>query len=330
MRAPEFWDEAPGLLAGLLAPVGAALDAAGRVRRCLVHPYRAPVPVICVGNLVVGGAGKTPVVLALIEQLRQAGVEPHVVMRGYGGRLAGPARVDPAAHDAGAVGDEALLAAARAPTWVARDRAAGVRAAAEAGAGVILLDDGFQNPSVTKDLSLVVVDAAYGFGNGRLLPAGPLRERVEDGLARADAVVLLDGDPAAASPALAGFDRAILRAALVPLEAERLVGVRVVAFAGIGRPEKFFATLRRLGAEIVTEMPFPDHRPFGAAELDALRKRAHREQARLVTTAKDWVRLPEDRRGGIEVLAVEIAWRDPAAVVALLAPVLRAPAVDGD
>ena len=326
MRTPDFWDEAPGqrgsILAGLLAPVGAAIDTAGRVRRALAHPYRAPVPVICVGNLVVGGAGKTPVVFALIELLRQAGASPHVVMRGYGGRLVGPVRVDPANHDADAVGDEALLAAEQTPAWVARDRAAGVRAAAETGAHSVLLDDGFQNPTVAKDLSLLVVDAAYGFGNRRLLPAGPLRERIEAGLARADAIVLLGGD---ATPSeLTGTACPILRATLTPVNGERFDGERVIAFAGIGRPEKFFATLRHLGAEIIVERPFPDHHRFTAAEIAALGAAAAQEKARLVTTAKDAARLRPEARAGIEVLDVRIDWRDQPAVTALLVRVLQA------
>jgi tetraacyldisaccharide 4'-kinase len=329
MRTPEFWDEAPGpgvnILAGLLAPVGAAIDAAGRMRRALAHPYRAPVPVICVGNLVVGGAGKTPVVLALVDVLRQASVLPHVVMRGYGGRLVEPTRVDPAIHDAEAVGDEALLAAVQAPTWVARDRAAGVRAATASGAAAILLDDGFQNPSVAKDLSLLVVDAAYGFGNGRLLPAGPLRERIEAGLARADAIVLLDGDTTPAAPAaLSGTASPILRATLAPVRGERFAGRRVVAFAGIGRPEKFFATLRRLGAELAAEWLFPDHHRFAGSELAALHASAERERAQLVTTAKDAARLRPEARAGIDILDVRIEWRDQPGLNAVIARVLQA------
>jgi tetraacyldisaccharide 4'-kinase len=326
MRTPEFWDEARGprmnILAGLLAPVGAVIDAAGRVRRALAHPYRAPVPVICVGNLVVGGAGKTPVVLALVDVLRQGGVSPHIVMLGYGGRLAGPARVEPATHDSDAVGDEALLTAAHTPTWVARDRAAGVRVAAEAGADAVLLDDGFQNPTVAKDLSLLVVDATYGFGNGHLLPAGPLRERIEAGLARADAIVLLDGE--IPPHGLAGTACPILRATLAPVNGERFAGKRIVAFAGIGRPEKFFATLRRLGAELAAERSYPDHHPFSAAEIAALRATAEREQALLVTTAKDAARLQPLSRAGIEVLDVRIEWRERPALDALLERVLRA------
>lgn len=320
MRAPEFWHgrggPVAGLAAGILAPLGSVWDAGARLRRAMARPYRAPVPVICVGNLVAGGAGKTPVVLALADALAGLGVTVHIVSRGYGGRVVGPLRVDPARHDAAAVGDEALLLAARAPCWVARDRPAGVGEATAAGAEVILLDDGFQNPSIEKDLSLVVVDAEYGFGNARVMPAGPLREPAAAGLARADAVVLIgDGNGPAE---LQGAGKPILRARLEPIEAGRLAGAPVVAFAGIGRPEKFFATLRRAGAVLVATRAFSDHHPFADREIAALRREAEGAGARLVTTAKDWVRLPPQLRDGIEVLEVEICWEDRAAIAQLL------------
>src|SRR6266566_4613084 len=261
MRAPEFWHARNGprggLAAGLLAPLGAGWDAASRLRRALVRPYRAPVPVICVGNLVAGGSGKTPVVLALAASIATTGLTIAVVTRGYGGRLGGPLRVDPAEHEADAVGDEALLLAGCAPCWVARDRAAGVREAVASGAGAILLDDGFQNPAIEKDLSLLVVDAEYGFGNNRVIPAGPLREPAASGLARADAIVMIgDGvDPDAAREARCP----IFRADLDSLHGERFAGAQIVAFAGIGRPGKFFASLRRVGAALIAAYPFPDH-----------------------------------------------------------------------
>ena len=226
-------------------------------------------------------------------------------------------------HSAAEVGDEALLGAERAPCWAARDRAAGVRAAVADGASAVVLDDGFQNPSIAKDLSLVVVDAAYGFGNGRLLPAGPLRERTAAGLARADAVILLDGDEARRPTELAEFDRPVLHARLEPVEGERYAGAQVVAFAGIGRPEKFFATLRRLGATPIADRAFSDHHPFSDAEIAALRRTAERHAARLVTTRKDWLRLRPEQRGGVESLHVRIRWGDEVALAALLAPVLR-------
>jgi len=321
MRAPDFWDEAPGLVAGLLTPVGAAIDAAGRLRRAIARPYRAPVPVICVGNLVAGGSGKTPVALSLAAILATRGIETAIVMRGYGGQLAGPVRVDPEIHDADAVGDEALLAAGRTSCWVARDRAAGVRAAVDAGVAAIILDDGFQNAHIAKDLSMVVVDAAYGFGNGRLIPAGPLRERIADGLARADAIVLV-GDPGMDPGELAAVAQPVLRAMLEPVEGGRFAGAAVVAFAGIGRPEKFFTSLRALGARLVAARGFADHHRYRGGELDALRRDAASAGAQLVTTAKDWVRLPQAERADIAVLDVELRWRDEPALREVLAPLL--------
>ena len=328
--APLFWGKPPGLIADLLLPASAVWNAAGRVRRALSHPYRAAVPVVCVGNLVTGGAGKTPVTLALSTWLLERSIAVHVVMRGYGGRLRGPVRVDPAHHDASAVGDEALLHAVRAVCWVACDRAAGVRAAAEAGARVILLDDGLQNPAVAKALSIIVIDVAYGFGNRRVIPAGPLREGLGNGLARADSVMLLatEGELGRCEPFPISVGRPTISAVLSPVAGERLRGARLLAFAGIGRPQKFFATVRALGVNLVGTRQFPDHHPFRVAEIDALRRDAERAGARLVTTAKDIVRLPPALRPGIEVLEVEIRWSDPEALDRLMMSVLR-PA-DGD
>src|SRR6516162_909935 len=274
--APVFWREPPGFLASLLSPVGAVYDTAGRLRRTMSRSYRATVPVVCVGNLVAGGAGKTPVALSLASWLVERGIPVHVVTRGYGGRLPGPVRVDPDRHDARAVGDEAVLLATRAPCWVARDRAAGVRAAVVDGAGAILLDDGLQNPTVAKTLGLIVVDGGYGFGNRRVIPAGPLRENLRRGLARADAVVLVasEGEGWVGVALRLGSGLPVINAVLAPVNGERLSGMRLSAFAGIGRPEKFFATLRALGAELVSTPAFPDHHPFRIAELEELRRDA--------------------------------------------------------
>jgi tetraacyldisaccharide 4'-kinase len=321
--APNFWGEPVGLAADLLLPFGTAWDAAGRLRRALVRPYRAPVPVVCIGNLVAGGAGKTPVTLALADWLAKCGIAVHVITRGYGGRLVGPSKVDPAGHAAGEVGDEALLLAARAPCWVARDRAAAVAAAVEAGAEAVLLDDGFQNPAVANALSLLVVDAGYGFGNGRVIPAGPLRENLGRGLDRADAVVLLaTSGETPARPEIELGMCPVLPAVLAPIAGERFAGRCVFAFAGIGRPEKFFATLRSLGAELIAGRRFPDHFPFREHDIAVLRSEADRKGACLVTTAKDFVRVPAQARGGIEVLDVEICWPDPDALAGILAPVV--------
>lgn len=318
MRAPDFW-RGDGPLPRLLAPAGAVYAAAGRLRRLTATPVRLPVPVICVGNLVAGGAGKTPVALSLAARLRSWGLAVHLLTRGYGGQQAGPLLVDVQRHGFRDVGDEALLLARAAPTWVARDRAAGGRAALAAGAQAIVLDDGHQNPSLKKDLSLVVVDAAYGFGNGRVMPAGPLREPVAGGLARADAVILL-GDGGAA-PALSGFAGPILRAELHPgPEAAELAGRRVVAFAGIGRPEKFFDTLAGLGAELGARFSFPDHHPYRPADLMPIFSAAERAAAVIVTTEKDAVRLPPEAAGRVRVLTVTVAWNDPDRLEKLLSP----------
>lgn len=317
MRAPDFWTE-DGALAALLAPLGAGYDLAGRLRRALVPPVSADIPVICVGNLVAGGAGKTPVVLALAAALAARGAVVHCLSRGYGGRAPGPRRVDAARDSAAEVGDEALLLARAAPSWVARDRAAGARAAAAAGARVLVMDDGFQNPALAKDLSLVVVDGAYGFGNRRVMPAGPLRETVARGLARADAVVLLGRDERNLGPTL-GARLPLLTARLAPRPgSESLAGRKVLAFAGIGRPAKFFATLADLGAKVVETRAFPDHHAYAPAEIESLRARAAALDACAVTTEKDAVRLPPELREGIEVLAVAVEWREPEALDALL------------
>ena len=309
MRAPAFW-EGPSLLSDILMPLGDLYAAGGWLRQRLATPKRVGVPVICVGNLVAGGAGKTPTVLALLERLSALGWRPAALTRGYGGRLAGPLRVDPATHTAHTVGDEALLLALGAPTWVARDRAAGAEAAAAEGANVIVMDDGFQNPGLIKDLSLVVVDGASGFGNGRLIPAGPLREPVGRGLARADALVIVGRDGRGIAQHAAGMS--ILPARLRPRGDTMLSGRRLIAFAGIGRPAKFFDTLRELEAELVGTAEFADHHVYGTAELDALASKAVRANASLITTEKDALRLPPGHAAAIEVLPVELVFARPA------------------
>ncbi len=318
MRAPEFWSE-DGVLPRLLSPLGAAFDMAGRLRHSVTRPVACSLPVICVGNLVTGGAGKTPVALSLARHLQAAGRTVHFLTRGYGGQATGPLRVDPTHQDAAKVGDEALLLAAAAPTWLARDRTAGARAAVRDGASVIVMDDGFQNPSLRKDLSFVVVDGGYGFGNGRVMPAGPLRETCARGLARADAVILLEKDRTGVAQRI-GADLPLLQARLAPASgAPDLAGQRVLAFAGIGRPEKFFATLRNLGAELAEARPFPDHHPYRPAEVDDLRARARALDALPITTEKDRLRLPGDLADTIAVLPIEVAWHDPDALDRLLA-----------
>lgn len=325
MKAPAFWDRS-GWPAWLLAPLAALFAAATARRVARGAGYRPPCPVICVGNLSAGGTGKTPVVIALVEMLTRQGLRVHVVSRGFGGRLAGPVAVDPARHGAGDCGDEPLLIAAFAPVFIGRDRAAAARMAA-AGADVIVMDDGHQNPEPARDLSLVVVDAATGFGNGKVIPAGPLREPVAAGLARADAVVLVGDDAAQAE-----FAREWpLRLPVLPARLQVLetgldwAGMRVLGFAGIGRPEKFFATLRGLGVDLVRGVALDDHQPLSDALITRLSSDARREDAQLVTTEKDAVRLPERFRTGVLTLPVRLHFDDPQAVEALLGQVLAKP-----
>jgi tetraacyldisaccharide 4'-kinase len=273
--------------------------------------------VICVGNLVAGGAGKTPIAIAIAERLIARGKAVHFLSRGYGGREKGLLRVDPARHAAADVGDEPLLLARIAPAWVSRDRAAGAAAAVAAGAQIIVMDDGFQNPGLAKDLSLLAVDGGYGFGNGRVMPAGPLREPLAAGLARADAVALIGTDQCGVADRLPP-SLPLLRAVLAPIAAA-LAGRRVFAFAGIARPEKFFATLQSMGCVLAGRRAFADHHAYGEAEVAALIEEARHADAVPVTTEKDAVRLPPALRAGIETLPVAIRWRDEAAADRLLA-----------
>lgn len=317
MIPPEFWRR-DCWQARALAPLGWLYALGGAARLRFGTSFDANVPTICVGNLTLGGAGKTPTVLALAERLRARGRRLGILSRGHGGSAAGPLRVDPAAHDAALVGDEPLLLARAAPTWVAKKRAqAAYRALAE-DIDCLLLDDGFQSPALRKTLSLVVIDGGAGVGNGRVFPAGPLREPVARGLARARAIVLVGEDETGFERAH-GAGRTILRARLEP-ESRALAGARVYAFAGIGRPGKFFASLRALGCEIAGAREFSDHHPYTRAELDALQDAAG--QARLVTTEKDLARVPADLRARFETLKVRLAFDDPQALDAILAEAL--------
>jgi tetraacyldisaccharide 4'-kinase len=294
MREPAFWRRPAGLAAGLLSPL-AAIYGSVTAWRMSRQGRRAGVPVVCIGNLTVGGAGKTPTAIAVARMLAAAGRRPFLLSRGYGGALAGPVRVDPASHTALAVGDEPMLLSRVAPTVVARNRAAGAELARAAGAGCIVMDDGFQNPALAKDLSIVVVDGACGIGNGAVFPAGPLRAPVERQLAHAHALLAIGegkaGEAVAALASARGLP--VFHGRLAP-DAQALAllkGRPVLAFAGIGDPEKFFATLVEAGIDVRARLSFPDHHRFRRAEAIELLARAEREGLVPVTTEKDAVRL---------------------------------------
>jgi len=294
MRAPSFWWRDGSVAATLLAPL-AGLYGAVAARRMAMRGEEIEIPVLCVGDPTLGGSGKTPTALTVARLLREAGGRPFFLTRGYGGRLAGPLTVDPAQHHAADVGDEPLLLARCAPTIAARDRVAGAQAARKAGADVVVMDDGFHNPSLAKQCSVLVVDGRRGIGNGRVFPAGPLRAPLDAQLARAHALVVI-GAPDKAGHVIrraAECGLAIFHAQLVPDAAvmNQLAGKPALAFAGIGDPGKFFATLTAGGVHVKAKRSFPDHHRYTAADAETLLTEAEREGLQLVTTEKDFVRL---------------------------------------
>ncbi|OYX11423.1 MAG: tetraacyldisaccharide 4'-kinase [Rhizobiales bacterium 32-66-8] len=320
-RAPSFWSAPGHFAATLLSPLGALVGAV-TLHRMTKAGGAVPAVVICIGNPTVGGAGKTPTARALLKVLIARGARPFALLRGHGGREAGPLRVDPARHDAAAVGDEALLLAEVAPTIVARDRRAGAQLAVSSGASHIVMDDGFQNPSLLKDASLLVVDGSAGIGNGRVLPAGPLRAPLLPQVARADAVLVIGTGAAGAAVARAVAGTCpVLHGRIAP-EDTRLAGARVLAFAGIGRPEKFFTSLREIGARVEIARAFPDHHPYAASEIAALLAQADASGVQAVTTTKDFARLTgpafQALRPRIATLPVSLALDAPETFAALI------------
>lgn len=331
MRPPRFWfnpPTRPGWQARLLAPLG-WLSAMATSRRVARAPeYTPSVPVICVGNINLGGTGKTPTVIALVERLKQMGHRPHVISRGYGGALTGPLTVDERQHTAAEVGDEPLLLAAFAPVHIGRDRARAARLAETAGADVIIMDDGHQNPAIAKDLRIVVVDAGVGFGNHRCVPAGPLREPVTHGLARTDLVLSIGAAPdqtrlaADISRHAPGLPH--LQATLEPLPTGMdWQGLRVLAFAGIGRPAKFFDTLENLGADLRRTVALDDHQTLSPALLGRIEADARAGGLQLVTTEKDAVRLPRSFRSRVLTLPVRLRLQNPQMLDRVLNDVMR-------
>jgi tetraacyldisaccharide 4'-kinase len=320
MKSPGFWQKRNAPLALMLAPLGWAYAEVTAWRLAHGTPWKAPVPVICVGNLTAGGAGKTPIVRDLARRLKIRGYRPGIVSRGYGGTAQGPLKVDPALHDATLVGDEPLLLARDAPCWVAKDRAAGARAMVANGIDVVLMDDGLQNPSLHQDLRIIVADGTTGFGNGRPIPAGPLREHIAVGIARADALVVTGEDRRNLGDVFSSQIRILQTSVAVQ---DGLPASPLVAFAGIGRPEKFRETLVSAGANVAEFQAFADHHAYSEGELTALSAKAQRLGAELVATEKDWVRLNAGWRGKIKAIEINVVWRDEAAIASLLDRLVR-------
>ncbi|WP_439549916.1 tetraacyldisaccharide 4'-kinase [Falsiroseomonas sp.] len=322
MRAPAFWAGGGGVMPLLLAPFS-ALYAQATARRMARPGWQAPVPVICCGNATAGGAGKTTVALDIGRRLADRGVAAHFLLRGYGGTTKGPLRVDPATHDSTLVGDEALLLADVRPTWVSADRALGAKAAIEGNARAIVMDDGLQNPGLAKDLSLLIIDGGFGFGNGQIIPAGPLREPVAAAAARCQAAVLIGEDETGALAQLPPGMR-VLRAKLAAgPEAAMLRGQPVFAFCGIANPRKFFATLQESGAVLAGRESFGDHYQYDAGEIQDLLAQAEAARALLVTTKKDFVRIPAQFRSRVTVVTVTLQWEESAEIESLLDPLAQ-------
>ncbi|MGE0338310.1 MAG: tetraacyldisaccharide 4'-kinase [Xanthobacteraceae bacterium] len=331
LRAPEFWWRKPGADAALLYPVSAIYGAIA-ARRLSRPGYKPKIPVLCVGNPTLGGAGKTPTAIAIATHLKTLGKNPFFLTRGYGGKLKGPLLADPGKHDARDIGDEAPLLAAIAPTIIAQDRAAGAQLAEASGADALIMDDGFQNPSLEKNFSLLVVDGVKGIGNGLPFPSGPLRAPLGAQLRRAQAMLVIGaGEAGERAEALAiKAELAVLRGKLAaqPESAAQLSGVRVLAYAGIGAPEKFFRSLEETGAIVAARRSFGDHYRYAAADASSLLAQSVRTGLQLVTTEKDAARMHGDPAlAGLlaesKQFRVRLAFDDETAALALIGKALE-------
>lgn len=325
LSAPAFWyrrnTALSRVLPSVLSPFSWLYAAAVRQRFSMHYPVPMDRPVVCVGNAVAGGAGKTPVVMALVALLQDRGMNPHILSRGYGGAEAGPLQVSPQRDTAHDVGDEPLLLVEAAPTWVARNRALGVQAAIDTGATVVVMDDGFQNPTFFKDVSLLVIDGQAGLGNGLVMPAGPLREPFDHAIARCDAVIIVGQDHHALAAKITALreDLAVFGATLAPTAATpNVAGQTIYAFAGIGRPEKFRHTLEAAGATVDGWAEFPDHYPYAEEDLSELMAAATNAGVDVYTTVKDHVRLPPSLKTRVTPFAVSVTFDNPEALIDLV------------
>jgi len=302
-------------LRAILWPLSLVYQYFTQKRIANAEPVTLDATVISIGNLTLGGTGKTPLALKLAKALKAKKSKVAIISRGYKGKLEGPIKVDAKKHTAADVGDEPLMLSQHCDVYVAKDRILGAKLAIENGATELILDDGHQNPAIKKDVSIVVVDGAVGFGNRLIFPAGPLRETPEAGLARADVVVWI-GDKELASTELRGFDVPIYFANIVPKT--RNFNKKYLAFCAIGRPEKFETTLQDLGVDLIDLIPFLDHHQYSEAEINELKNRASAEAATLITTEKDYVRLSESQKIGIEIVPIDIEFEKKSDVETIL------------
>lgn len=312
-KTPAFWYqpvENTPLIFRPLSPLGYLYPLVGMIRACCSNPFKANIPVICIGNLTAGGSGKTPVALALLELLRtyEIAQNPCFLTRGYGGKEKGPLFVT-ATSSPNAVGDESLMLSEHAPTIIARNRAEGAKLAQDSKHDLIIMDDGFQNPSLYKDVSLLVVDGPLSFGNRLFLPFGPLREPIDKGLSRASAIIALNGHPDGLS------SKPVIKASILPVT-NLPAGQKVVAFCGLGKPEKFKKTLDQQDVKILEFHTFPDHHPYSPADLSRLKDQARQHNALLLTTEKDACRI--DDLSGISVFKIALKFDDQEELAALL------------
>ncbi len=307
IRAPKFWHK-PSIAGKLLSPLSILWRTGTAVQKIFSSPpWSGPVPIICVGNLTAGGAGKTPLTIDFVQALNASGHKPHVLTRGFGGSLIGPVKVNPDIHTVAQVGDEPLLLASKAPTWLARNRVAGAQQAIKNGASIIIMDDGFQNSTIKKSFSILAVDGGYGFGNGQVIPAGPLRETPKAGFSRCDAVVLIGEDQHGIMDFI-GNTCPIYRTKIITYPNKELTNQKVIAFAGIGRPSKFYESVIDLGCEIVDTFDFPDHHQFKLDEINSILKQSSELSAIPVTTTKDYVRLPLEVQPMIKQIEIALKW----------------------
>lgn len=302
MKTPSFWYTSNGFLSSLLSPIGWLYGKSGKLLRTLKKTHRFPIPIISIGNIICGGSGKTPTAIALAHLFQQKNIKVHFITRGYGGTLQGPVEVS-LSHSPKDVGDEPLLLARHAPTWVAKNRPLGVQKAIESGAHLIILDDGHQTASLHKDVSFVVMNTLQGVGNGRVIPAGPLRETLKEGLQRADALIEIgEGNTSSELP--------LFKAHIIPQPISFSLN-HVVAFCGLGFPQKFYKTLEDLGLTLTATKNFPDHYSYTENDLLDLQSLAKAHHALLITTRKDWIKIPPSWQKYLHVLDIEIQFEDP-------------------